>query len=326
MPILSPSLFRRVRRALPVLLVVILTAGCATVRNEAPRLVSFGDSLSDLGTYASHTEGHTAGRWTTNPGPLWIELVAADLGTTIQVNRHAGWDKPTAVLSGTGYAEGGAQVLHQDPRNINATGPHGTSLPVHDQISTHLASVGGRFDSRDVVFVWVGANDMFRIAPSVSAATGETVVRQAARDLVAEVRRMLAAGAPKVAVLTLDDYGEVPANRSNPRRGTFSAWAAAFNSELFSGLAGVPAVLIDANALLRAARNDPSRFGLKVSATPACDVAKLPDRSVMFCDEKMLVERDAHLTYLYADGVHPTTAGHRLIANEVLKRLKATSK
>jgi phospholipase/lecithinase/hemolysin len=313
-------------RALTVVLAGLLATACATAPQEPPRLVSFGDSLSDLGTYAAATDGRTAAKWTTNPGPVWIEVVAAGMGTTIKANRHAGWGKPTAVLGGMGYAEGGSQVTHDDPRNVNATAPHGTSLPVHEQVSAHLAANGGRFGPRDVVFVWAGANDMFRIAPGTSVQAGEEVVRQAAKDLVGEVRRMLAAGASRVVVLTLDDYGEVPALVKNPRHGVLTGWVNGFNAELASGLTGLPVLLVDANATFRAARSDPARFGLKNSAAPACDMTKLPNRSVMLCDEKTLVEKDAQLTYLYADGLHPSTAGHRLIANEVLKRLKASAK
>jgi outer membrane lipase/esterase len=328
MRIASPTLFRVAARALLLTVATAVATGCATVASDTPpRLISFGDSLSDLGTYASRTEGRTAGRFTTNPGPLWIELVAAELGTSITAHRHAGWGKPAVVLGGTAYGEGGARVAHQPGSgNTDDTAGHEsaqTTLPVREQITTHLASAQGRFGPRDLVFVWAGANDLFRYAAAESPEDGEAVMRQAARDLVAEVNRLVEAGAPKVVVLTMDDYGEVPATRNSPRRAVLSAWSQVFNDELAARLKGGAVLLVDAHALLRAARNDPARFGLKNGTTPACAIQELPRRSVNFCDANSLVEKDAHLTYLYADGVHPTTAGHQLIARHVMERLRA---
>jgi phospholipase/lecithinase/hemolysin len=71
------------------LLLAALTA-CSTPA-QSVRVISFGDSLSDLGTYADRTEGRTAGRFTTNPGPIWVEVVASQLGTSISGYRRAGW-------------------------------------------------------------------------------------------------------------------------------------------------------------------------------------------------------------------------------------------
>ena len=312
------------------LLAAALTAGCASVNpTDPPRVVAFGDSLTDLGTYVARTEGKTAGRFTTNPGPIWIERVATAMGATITANRHAGFGKAPVVLGGTGYGEGGSRVaLQPGSGNTDATAGPGsaqTTLPVRDQITAYLATTNGRFGARDTVFVWAGPNDLFRqafFAPAATDAANEALVRQAGKDLVAEVRRIVSAGAQQVIVLNMDDYGEAPGPRASPKHALISAWVQAFNDELAAGLAGQPVVLVDAHALLRSARNEPERFGLKNGSTPACDVAKLPQRAVVFCDQGTLVEKDAHLTHLYADGVHPSTAGHRLIADFVLERMK----
>src|SRR4051812_11219534 len=84
---------------------LLALSACSTVAPSV-RVISFGDSLSDLGTYAERTEGKTAGRFTTNPGPIWIEVVASGLGTSISGYRRAGWGHPERVLGGFGYAEG----------------------------------------------------------------------------------------------------------------------------------------------------------------------------------------------------------------------------
>ena len=210
--------------------------------------------------------------------------------------------------------------------NTDATAGAGsgqTTLPVREQISTHLQR--DEFRAHDVVLVWAGANDLFRhavFAPAPTAEAGEVHVRQAARSLAAEVRRIVAAGQPRVVVLTIDDYGETPSARNGPNREKLSRWSNAFNADLIAGLQGAPIVLVDANRLLREIRNEPERFKLQQGLAPACALSTLPQRSVAFCSIETLVAPDAHLTHLYADGVHLTTAGHRLVAQEALRALR----
>lgn len=311
-----------------VLAAAALVAGCASVQSQPPRVIAFGDSLTDLGTFARRPGVRTAGRFTTNPGPLWVEVVAAGLGTSIAANRRAGWGAPPQALGGFGYAEAGARVAHQTARrNTEANagpGSAGTILPVRAQVGAHLAAQG-RFAPADVVLVWAGANDIFlhTFGAPVTAAEGERLMREAARDLVGEVRRMVGAGATKVVVLTIDDYGDAPATLGSPKRPLMSAWTRTFNDEVARGVAGMRQVaVVDAGAVLREARRDPRRFGLKNGMDSACDLKKLPDEESIFCDASTLVASDAHLTHLYADGVHPSTAGHRIIGEQVLEAVR----
>jgi phospholipase/lecithinase/hemolysin len=301
-------------------------AACVTPP-QTTRVISFGDSLSDLGTYAERTEGKTPGRFTTNPGPIWVEVVAAGLGTSISEYRHAGWGKPEKVLGGFGYAEGGSRVAEQPGSfNTDASGGPGssqTTMPIREQVSLHLRR--DRFTSQDVVLFWGGPNDLFRhamFAPAPTAEAGEALVRASAQGLAREARRVVESGRATVVVLTIDDYGEVPGVRNTPNRDKLSNWSTAFNDELRSHLNGSPTVLVDAGQLLRDARNDPSRFSLKNSLTPACNMPSLPFRSVLFCTDQTLVQPGADKEYLYADGVHLTAAGHKLVANAVLRALK----
>lgn len=315
-------------RLAALLVAAALAGGCASVQPQPPRVIAFGDSLTDLGTFARRPGVRTAGRFTTNPGPLWVEVVAAGLGTSIAANRRAGWGAPPQGLGGFGYAEAGARVAHQTARrNTEANagpGSAGTILPVRAQVAAHLAAQG-RFAPGDVVLVWAGANDIFlhTFGAPVAAAEGERLMREAARDLASEVRRMVDAGAAKVVVLTIDDYGDAPATLGSPKRPMMSAWTRAFNEEVAQEVAGMrEAVIVDAGSVLREARRDPGRFGLKSGVDSACDLKKLPDEESIFCDASTLVARDAHLTHLYADGVHPSTAGHRIIGEKVLEAMR----
>jgi len=59
----------------------------------------FGDSLSDAGTFKPVLPPGT-GKFTTNPGPVWVEVFAQRYGFTAT----------PANQGGTDYAEGGARV------------------------------------------------------------------------------------------------------------------------------------------------------------------------------------------------------------------------
>lgn len=303
--------------------------GAYGAASAVPHVVSFGDSLSDLGTYATRTEGRSGARFTTNPGPIWIEVVAQGLGSAITLNRHAGWGKPPQAMGGTAYGEGGSRVaLQPGSNNTDATkgaGSEQTTLPVRAQISAYLDYSSRKFSADDIVFVWAGANDLFQHAifdHSSSDAAGDALVREAARDLVAEVKRIRVAGATRIVVLNLYDFGQVPIFIAKPKSAVLSAWTRSFNDELASGLAGTSVMLVDIFSLMHLAQVDPARYGIKSASGAACKLDDLPQRAVVFCTDQTLVEKEANLSFLYADGLHPTTAGHRIIGEYVLAAIK----
>jgi len=195
-------------------------------------------------------------------------------------------------------------------------------MPIRDQVSLHLRR--DTFHKRDVVLIWGGANDVFRqalFAPPPTQEAADEAVRKAARALAAEARRVVEHGGPRTVVLTIDNYGEVPAFRNSPKRKTLSRLSSAFNDELRTQLAASGAQLVDVGRLLGEVRADPSRFGLKNATAPACSMRTLPFHSVQFCTNRTLVEQGADQSYLYADGVHLTSAGNRLVAEFVLRNL-----
>ncbi|MDE2368968.1 MAG: SGNH/GDSL hydrolase family protein [Burkholderiales bacterium] len=150
------------------------TAGAPTTKGNFTRIVSFGDSLSDVGTYAPVTSltgngqpPYAGGRWTTNlvtptgtvVGTVWIENVAASLGLSI-TPAMMGYGAssvacPAQNNSCTGYGQGGSLVT--DPNGIGHSGG-ALTVPVVTQIANHLARFK-TFNSTDLIFVWAGDND-----------------------------------------------------------------------------------------------------------------------------------------------------------------------
>lgn len=170
--------------------------------NQAPKvkfssMVSFGDSLSDVGTHAVGdvlTAG--GGKYTVNgittdtianpASKNWTERIAAQLGLPAPCAAQTGlagtgWlttppSGPTATFSHSGcynYAQGGSRVKELvGPININNGDP--TSLrigqltvPVFDQIQKHLSLVT-QFSGTELVTVMAGANDVLQLLDPVT--------------------------------------------------------------------------------------------------------------------------------------------------------------
>jgi len=95
--------------------------GGSVTSSNITQAVSFGDSLSDTGTYAP-VKVMTAGvKWTTNPAKVWAEVVADAYGLPLQPNAFVRFNKDFATdhdmqmsviqpLAGTSYAQGSARV------------------------------------------------------------------------------------------------------------------------------------------------------------------------------------------------------------------------
>lgn len=182
---------RHIPLALAALAAAVLAAcgggsssgGDQSTKVKFTRQVSFGDSLSDVGTYAVGTVAALGGgKYTVNSVPAsaqnWTELMAASLGLPAPCPAETGLNgfagagfavAPTMHANCYGYGQGGARVT--DPNGPGSAGLAGDlggsatlgqlTVPVKTQISNFLAANGGSFSSGDVVFVLAGANDVF---------------------------------------------------------------------------------------------------------------------------------------------------------------------
>jgi phospholipase/lecithinase/hemolysin len=149
-------------------------AGAPTTAGTFSAIVSFGDSLSDVGTYAPATSitgngqpPYLGGKFTTNgaAGTVWVENVAATLGITTPAEvGFAGQSvhcpaaaNPALANTCTAYGQGGARVT--DPNGIGkATGA--LTVPLKTQIANHLQRFT-KFRDSDLILIWIGNNDVF---------------------------------------------------------------------------------------------------------------------------------------------------------------------
>jgi outer membrane lipase/esterase len=298
---------------------VALTCSAASWAEGFSNVYFFGDSLTDAGTipatFPSGTLPAGTGRFTTNPGPVWAEVLAAYFGTSAT----------PAAAGGTNYAWGGARVVGS-PGVPDSSLVTNLAMPIATQVSTYLAVNGGKADPNALYAVWGGANDIFVIAPAAASdpAGAQAYLTTTANSLVAQVAALKAAGAKYVIVPNLPDIGLTPFGASQGLAGAagLTQLSAGYNQLVGLGLggAGLAVIPVDTFSLLRDVTNNPAKYGFANASVPACTTA-----SSLICTSSTLVAANAQKDYVFADGVHPTTAAHALFASYVEGLLIAPS-
>ena len=366
-------------------------SGAPTTKGTFAAVVSFGDSLSDVGSYAPATSlaGNGAapffgGKFTTNDtttgaptatplGKVWVENLAASLGlvvTPAEVGFSATSVKcpaaavPALATTCTAYGQGGSRVT--DPNGIGKSAG-ALTVPVLTQIANHLTRFTS-FKSSDLILVYAGNNDVF-IQFGTFAATAAQIqanaaaglitpdqanvqlfaaqqaanegMKVAAQELVVLVKtQILAKGGSYVAVMTLSDIADTPFGNSPQvaaARSVLTALSQTFNLWLRDGLTGQPVQIIDTYTLFKDGYANPGKFGIVNNTTPACDIAKIQaitggavtDGSSLFCNATPgapyngLTTGADVTTWQFADSVHPTTGGHKIISDTFATQLRA---
>jgi len=225
-------------RVLPALLLSLFAAAPDAQAQTFSNVVVFGDSLSDVGYYRGFLAAaglppqlvSIMGRFTTNPGPVWSELLV----------QHYGFTPGPSNAGGTIYAQGGARVA----LTPGITPPGQSERPVSTQITEYLTSSGGGADPNALFSVWAGANDFFiqnaaLQAGQITPAQFQANVLGAATAEIQQVGRLFAAGAQHVIVVGGFDGSFTPAVAAlDPAtRAGVTALTAGYNTTLWSGLA-----------------------------------------------------------------------------------------
>lgn len=318
------------KRVLPALLLSIFAgAGATSVSaQQFSSVVVFGDSLSDDGFFRPYLASlglpaslvSTLGRFTTSPGPVWSELVTTYYGQTPAASNAGGLI----------FAQGGARVAVN-----SASNPAGAAQrPVTTQVSEYLTHNNGVADPNGLFAIWAGANDVIQTLQGVgvgaiapSAVSG--ILQTTAAAEIGQVATLKAAGARYIIVFGLPDIGATPAFTALGAANAAGATQASvgYNTALFTGLAqsGLKVIPIDAFTFFSEIRANPSRYGFTNTTVPVCQ--PFPPFSTtsdaFFCPPSAQSPANGSQTYTFADGIHPTTAAHALIAQFVESMITA---
>lgn len=180
-------------------------AGAPTTKGSFAAVVSFGDSLSDVGTYTPATSvtadgapPYIGGKFTNNTGGgwVWVENVAGALGLLI-TPAEVGWAgtsqpcpaaaNPALANTCTGWAQGGSRISNPDGIG-HADGA--LTVPVTTQIANHLARFGNFKDS-DLILVYGGSNDAFAQLEAFTTTAAQVQADAAAGKITAEQANQL---------------------------------------------------------------------------------------------------------------------------------------
>jgi len=288
------------------------------------QIVSFGDSLSDVGTYSPIASALGGGRFTTNSGQVWAQDLAQYYGDTLSVAFKIDITRELSAQNGLGYAQGGATVA--TPANLydflgDLIGD--IEMPVNQQVSSYLAAHGS-FNSNQLVLVWVGSNDVL-LAGALPAAA--QTVQSAATTLAQTVGQIVQNGATHVVVVNVPNVGLSPKGIASPDGGAnLTQLSQIFNDSLnaalqANGLQG-KVIQIDSYTWENQILANFQANGFAVSNTSiACDPEKTPRATALLCSPRTYVTANADQTYMFADDLHPTTRLHALFAQFVEQQI-----
>jgi phospholipase/lecithinase/hemolysin len=288
------------------------------------KVVVFGDSLSDTGNAfnlfvkdcgiafpAPFPYDYALGRFTDGYGTLpsaesysgvWIQQLVKDFP-----------NKPPVVAS----LDGGTNYAYGDALTGNGTNPlpiptlFGTTCSVQvanmgQQISDYLNS-HPTIGERTLFVVWGGANNVFEAL--LDNTPSDIII--AANEETADIQRLIQAGATQILVPNLPPLGLVPRLNGSPTTVTVGDTAAqTYNTALAMGISQLKTVYshvsfyqLDVYGLMTQVVNSPGKYSLTNVTTPAQGQPVDPD------------------DYLFWDTIHPTTAGHHIMADAALQLL-----
>lgn len=346
---------------------ILVLAGCgggggdtSLSRSTFGGYVNFGDSLSDVGSYRVGTVAALkGGLYTINSDTAlnWTAVVAKTYDLPAPCAAQTGLDgfasqgfsvPVTNVPNCFNYAQGGSRVTLQPGSANKLFGGSSAvigqlTLPVKDQMSTHLAKIGGAYSGNELVTVFAGANDLF-IQAGIFQATVAALIESgrtpdaakttagnaaglamstAAAELAGYVKTLVVGkGAKNVVVLNLPNVSRTPESLAAgaETQAFVNRLNTVFNDNLKQSLAGLTeVVLVDTYTESTIQADNPARYGLTNVRDSACGTNVLGG-SALVCNASNLNPGDVS-RYLYSDGVHPTPYGYELLAKFVVSAM-----
>ncbi|MGI9329812.1 MAG: SGNH/GDSL hydrolase family protein [Gammaproteobacteria bacterium] len=300
------------------ILLLIPCLGVAGGQKE-PALVVFGDSLSDSGNFHANTgqfslrpydlipaAPYARGGFHFSNGSTWVEQLAKRLADPQSTKPSL---RSPRVF--TNYAYGTARSR-----------PGTSGFDLGSQVSMFLTDFGNQAPRGTTYVIWTGGNDVrdalgaLQLDPS--GATSGGILQAAVTATVDNMIALYGSGARNFLVANAPNIGLTPAVRAlGPQaQGAALQLSVLYNqglSQALDGLSALPDTRInrlDVFAILTDLVADPASAGLS-NATDACITPGVVAGAI--CDKPQ--------DYLFWDGIHPTRAAHRQIAEAALANL-----
>ncbi len=283
---------------------ILLLPLCGALASSFSQFYVFGDSLSDNGNvhiadstypgpnYGTYTfPGTSLTTQYFSDGPNTTPVAAGPAGLWVdQLAGKLGITDPQPFLAGgTNYAVASAQTGSSSPLDMGAQ--------VALFSTTHAVSGA---PSSGLYGFWGGANDILDGNSPVTAAN----------NLEGYISTLASEGAKHFVWLNLPLLGDTP--RGKPHQSLLNAASALFDTQWATDLAalqgkGIAVTGVNIESLFSSILGNPGAYGF-TNVTDAAQGLSIPtDKG-----------------YLSWDGLHPTTAGHALVADAVYDALVPT--
>ncbi|MFB2897520.1 SGNH/GDSL hydrolase family protein [Aerosakkonemataceae cyanobacterium BLCC-F50] len=270
-------------------LAIILGSFKPISAENIPQIYVFGDSLSDVGNVYQATNGKSP------PSPPYFKGRYSN--GPVWVEYLASGLKLTSNLNNN-FAYGGAKT--GDSQDL----PPGVLAQIQRfKVKNPTAN------PKALYIIWAGANDYLG---------GATDTTTPINNLATAVKRLAEIGAKNIVVVNLPDLGKLPATRTTERAKSLSSLSQNHNSGLAASMktlrqkfADTNIRYVDVNALFNQVYTAPGKYGFN-NVTQACL------REEVVCDRPN--------EYLFWDGIHPSTAAHKLLVQLAAFQFKSTPK
>ena len=308
----------------------VLTTSTVIAETNYSEMIVFGDSLSDPGNAfvlsgSVSVRPYNAGNIPDAPYPVgglhfsngetWAERLSASLNLT------GGTGPALRAPNFTNYAFGGARAAS------SAGGPFDMSA----QVGQYLANTGGIADGDALYAVFFGGNDVrdalvaFNTVllsggsfPDAQAAA-EAILADAITTFADNIIALSSQGARNFIIPNVPNIGLAPATRElGPGAQTLATQLSfGFNVALEDALSNIEMALpvnitrFDVFSLISGIVAAPNAFGIK-NAENACITPEVNRGAVCTRPDD----------YLFWDGIHPTRAGHKLLAETAFSTLQ----
>jgi len=297
----------------------MLLAACGSSTTESAikpdRFIAFGDAYSDVGQKGS--------RYTVNNGSVnnW----------TLQLASH--YQKTLAPVSsgGLSYAQGNARIAAQPDAAGNAGTPTITA-----QIDSFLASQ--TFGANDIVLLNGGISDLIVGMAAVRAGTLSSAdylaqAQQNGQALAAQVRRLVAAGAPHIVMSGTYDLGKTPWATAIDQKDLLSQASTRFNEAVLVAINDLNAHVLFVDSayyvnLYTSAGSAYSFSNAKVAVCTSVDAGNgigtgTGQVNSALCTASTLLAGANADQYVFADNVYLTPSAHRQLGTAVYDKLRA---
>ena len=237
-------------------------------------------------------------------GNVWVQDLASSLGVPSL--------KPS-LLGGTDYAYGtaetGAASFNTSAVNTDLVGSSGQLAQFQ---AAHATA-----DPNALYTIWIGSNDLNDILANESPAQFSADAGIVIGNIDSAVNTLAGIGAKNFLILTVPDLGKTPAALAlGPVvSGGASALSAAFDTGLTQSLFSVAAAdsinlsMVDTYALLDSIVASPGSYSIN-NVTQPCLAGEINYSGGTACSTPD--------QYLFWDPLHPTAAGHQIVAGEAL--------